>query len=220
MHLGWLMQGYRKGVIPFRDKFLRGFTLVEILLVTVTLSIIALAVYTTFDNGIKLWKKMTQDVLQEDINIFFSKISDDLRNSFRYSGIEFSGSEDSIAFAIPIKFIIQGKVENGIGQAGYFFDKRTNSINRIQTNYSQLYLDKSGPVRQLVNDIKSLNFQYYCYDPRQEEYLWVDAWNEEQVPLEIKIDEHLPLAVKIEVESDDNNESGKFTKVVTIPVGR
>lgn len=210
MYLGWLMQGYRKG-----------FTLVEILLVTVILSMVALAVYTTFNNGIKLWKRMSQDVLQEDVNIFFSKISNDLRNSFRYSGIEFFGVEDSIAFAIPGKFRVQEEVESGIGQVSYSFCKKTNTINRVRTNYSQLYLDKPGPIYQVVSNIRSLNFQYYCYDTQQEEYLWVDAWNEEQVPLplEVKIDEHLPLAVKIEVEFDDNNESKKLTKIVTILVG-
>ena len=201
------MRGYKKG-----------FTLIEILLVTAILSIIALAVYTTFNNGIRLWERMSRDVLQEDINIFFSKISDDLRNSFRYTGIEFFGAEDSIAFAVPVKIRVQGE-PGGVARARYSFNERANAINRVQTNYSRLYLAKSGPIHQLVGNVRFLKFQYYCYDQLTETYFWVDAWNEEQVPLEVNTNERLPLAVKIEVGADAN-EGGKFTKIVTIPVGR
>ena len=64
-----------------------GFTLVELVLVTAMLSVVGLAAYSAFSNGIRLWKRVNEEVIQEDINMFFVKISRDLRNLSRYSGI-------------------------------------------------------------------------------------------------------------------------------------
>ena len=75
-----------------------GFTLIELVLVTAILGVIGMAVYGTFSNGINIWKQVTEDSAAEDITLFFEKISFDLRNSFKLTGIRFKGEKTQLAF--------------------------------------------------------------------------------------------------------------------------
>jgi prepilin-type N-terminal cleavage/methylation domain-containing protein len=193
----------------------QGFTLIEMLVAIAILSVLALTVYGAFSNGLRLWQRINQEESHEDINIFLLKLSYELRRCFKFSNIKFLGEEDNISFATLIK----ADREETIGQVNYFFDGSANTINRVQSNYSQLYQSKPTPEQQVLKNIKSFNLQYYCCEPKQKKYLWLKAWDKKKVPSSIKADEYLPLAVKIEIELDDNNKNKKFVRIVNIPVG-
>ncbi len=196
-----------------------GFTLAELIIVAVILSILGVAVYTAFSNGIKLWKRINEEVPQEDINIFFAKISRDLRNLSRCSGIEFSGEPDSVSFPTIVVSEADEGVRKIIGLVKYAFDKEEKSVMSEQSDYSGLYQSEPGRTRTLVSRIDSLSFQYYCHDPDTEEYLWLKAWNKYEAPPDVKTENSLPLAVKVEIEPNGGNEGEKFTRVVTLPIG-
>ena len=100
-----------------------GFTLIELVLVTAILAVIGMAVYGTFSNGINIWKKVTEDSVVEDVNLFFEKISVDLRNSFKLTGIRFKGERTRISFPSRIKYSGKDGIENTIGQISYSLDK-------------------------------------------------------------------------------------------------
>ena len=74
------------------------FTLVELLIVCAVIGAIALAIYATFNSGIKIWQSISVQAPAEDVNIFFGKFSSDLRGSFEFAGIAFFGKEDSFEF--------------------------------------------------------------------------------------------------------------------------
>ena len=73
-----------------------GFTLIETLLVVAISSVIALTIYSTFNSGLKIWQRLTKKEQASDLNIFFEKISYDLRNSFKFSDIKFVGEQTII----------------------------------------------------------------------------------------------------------------------------
>ena len=189
-----------------------GFTLIETLLVVAISSVVALAIYSTFNSGLKIWQRLTKKEQVSDLNIFFEKISYDLRNSFKFSGIEFVGKQDSIGFAsLVMAQIGQQQRALGVGQAGYCFDAQTESLNRWQLNYSELYQNKPAHLRQILNNVKALSFQYYYYDPEEEAYMWKDLW--------IENEEGIPLAVRIKMEFGKDAECKKVTRTVAIPAG-
>jgi len=70
-------------------------------------------------------------------------------------------------------------------------------------------------LRQIVNNVESLSFQYYYYDPEGEVYIWKDIWQEEEEEEEEKI----PLAVRIEMEFGEDAERERVTRTITIPAG-
>ncbi len=119
-----------------------GFTLIEILFVMAILSIVSLAVYSSFDSGIKIWQRLNKDAPAEDLNIFLEKISDDLRNSFKFTGIEFVGRDKSISFATLVLTEL-GQRDRGliVGEVGYGFDEERETLNRWYADYSRVYQD-------------------------------------------------------------------------------
>ena len=199
-----------------REKFLTGFTLIETILTVAMFSVIALAIYSTFNQGVKLWQRLTQRTPSSELNMVFEKMSSDLRNSFGFSGINFVGGEDNITFATLIFSANKDKQKTlSPGEVSYSFDSQTGSLNRQQRNYSQVYRNKSTHLRQMLNNVKSLSFRYYYYNPAQEEYVWKDNW-------QVKKGEEkrsIPLAVRIKLEFDENTKEEEITRTITIPAG-
>lgn len=184
----------------------RSFTLIELIIVTAMLSIISLALYSTFSNGIKIWQKINQDIPAEDVNIFFEKFTSDLRNSLKIAGISFVGGEDEIEFATLVNSKKLQKTT--IGEIKYKFNSGEGEIIRQKMDYSDVYNGEDGMREALLQKVKSMKFQYYCYDTEKQRYLWQGEW----------VKQGLPLAVRVEVELKNDGQASKFTKTVNIPV--
>jgi len=201
--------------VPFKH----GFTLIELVLVTAILGVIGAAVYGTFANGISIWKKVTEDSATENVNLFFEKISFDLRNSFKLTGMRFKGERDKVSFPSKIKFIGDDGIENTIGQITYYIDKRKRALIRKKASYSEVYRKKSGSTRILSENISSLQFKYYVYDERYKKYEWVTHWQEQDDTFGIQVEEQLPLIVKVEIGIPSEKGEQTFVKTVQLPTG-
>lgn len=185
----------------------RGFTLIEMLIVSLIMSIISLGLYVTLNSGIKVWQRINiQQLAAEEVNIFFDKFASDLRNSLPFTTINFIGTENGLSFPSIIKSQrLEGRT---IGQVLYTYDSRAGLLNRRQKDYSQIYnLEEAAPSATLKN-IKSLVFQYYVYDKERKEYFW----HNEPLP------EQIPWAVRLELEFLAGAKTYGFTKTVAIPV--
>src|SRR3989338_2632588 len=66
----------------------KSFTLIEMLLVTSLMAMIGLAVYHSLVNGMKIWDASTRYTAEEDVALFFDKISQDIRSATNYSLIK------------------------------------------------------------------------------------------------------------------------------------
>lgn len=184
----------------------RAFTLIEMLIVTAMLSVVSLAVYATFNNGIKIWQKVNQEMPAEDADIFFEKFTSDLKNSLKISSIDFSGKEDEFEFATLVKSHRLEK--NTVGRVRYRFNYARGEITRQRMDYSNIYSGEGGAEETSLRNVKLSKFQYYIYDSGKQEYLWQDE----------QIGRGLPLAIRIEVELKNNDQTNKFIKTVSIPV--
>jgi len=196
-----------------------GFTLIELVLVTAILAVIGMAVYGTFSNGVNIWKKVTEDNVVEDVNLFFEKISVDLRNSFKLTGIRFKGGRTQISFPSRMKYRGKDGIENTIGQVSYSLDKKREVLKRTKKNYSEVYLKGAGSSQILSENIKSLQFQYYIYDENYKKYSWVTRWQERDDTFGIQVEEKLPLIVKIKIGIPSENGEQTFVKTVQLPTG-
>jgi prepilin-type N-terminal cleavage/methylation domain-containing protein len=190
-----------------KKKYYKGFTLVELLIVTALISVISLAIYTTFSNGVKIWQRMDREVLEEDLDIFFERFTSDVRNAFGFTGIAFSGKEDSLEFPTLVNSLSLGI--NTVGQVMYSYDHTAGRLKRKERDFSQVYSDGKGMITEQLKDIKSLEFQYYRYDEEEKEYLWGNEWSKEKVP----------LAVRLKLEFNGSGQGVEFTKTIFIPAG-
>jgi hypothetical protein len=172
----------------------------------VIISVVALAVYATLNNGLKIWQRINQVLPEEDLDIFFDRFALDLRNTFKFTGIAFLGKEDRLQFATLVNSPrLQATT---VGELIYSYDDEAKALNREQRDFSQIYTENNGVIQQLISNIKSFKFLYYVYDVGKKEYLWQEESSKED----------LPLAVRMELELLHGNKTKKITRTVGIPV--
>jgi len=192
-----------------------GFTFIEIVFVVSLVAVVSFAVYSVFSQGINIWQRLAQEAKTDEINIFCERISTELRNSFLFTGIDFTGTEYSISFpGLVLSRLSSGESqEMTVGRINYSFDIQDKVLNRRQSDYSQVFQLKYTPWRQVLSGVKNLKFKYYYYNPKQGLYLWKDLW---EGPKEVTA---LPLAVRVEIGFDKDVRIKTVTRTITIPAG-
>ncbi|MBN1872381.1 MAG: prepilin-type N-terminal cleavage/methylation domain-containing protein [Candidatus Omnitrophica bacterium] len=186
-----------------------GLTLVELLLVSALLAVIALSAYSVFSSGIKIWMGVTRLTPYEDINIFFDKLSTDIRNAFMYNGIGFLGERDKFEFAT---LVTSSRMEmRTVGKVIYSYDSMGERLTREERDYSRVYDDDEGLITESLANVNSLSFSYYAYDDTIEKHIWKDSWQSDE--------KSLPLAVRITLEIKDERQSIEITRTISIPTG-
>ena len=150
----------------------KSFTLIESLIVVTLLSIIGLSVFTAFSNGLKIWERSHRAVVEEDVAIFFERLTQDLANAFEFSLIKFEGSEIKLKFATIVtteadRKLGANKTMRQIGHVQYYYDEDKKEIYRAQGNYSLAIKDKFFPSRVLMKGVESFNFSFFYFESGQ-----------------------------------------------------
>lgn len=204
MKKGNRLAGCGLGIAVSRSHKL-GFTLLEMLVVVVILSLVALAIYAILNNGIKIWQKANRQLPEEDLNIFFDRVSLDIRNAFKFSGINFSGTTDKLEFSTLVNSPKLKK--RTVGRVIYAYEPDAGVLSRSEQDFVDIYASNNNAVWQKLINAKALKFEYYFYDEQNKTYFWQDEYNKES----------LPLAVRLELEFDNGAGIKKFTKTISIP---
>jgi len=198
----------------FRKFCPSGFTLIEMLMVVSIMTMLSVVLCRSLLNGLEIWNRAQRSVIEEDIGIFFDKISYDLRNSFDYSLLAFEGKRDSIVFPTVVRTLkdrkktLWGEVDyvNQMGRVQYYWDRMEKSLFRRQANYSQAVNKKFGKERLLVEPISSLNFFYYYTQ-------------EGKTEMKRKSTGNMPSAVKIQLEFlESTGKVRRVERLVNIPI--
>lgn len=189
-----------------------GFTLIEILLVISLVSLISAALYNALSNGLKIWERSKYLYKEEDVAIFFEKITHELKSAVIYSKLKFEGTQNKISFPAIVKVYPDKKMNvdqdvqiDQIGRVEYYFDYIDKSIYRRQAGYGQAL---SGvfdePILQ-VKAIKDFKFNYL--------YLNDDGEQFSESVLEVE-----PYAIEIEVIFEDKFGERVLNKFVNLPI--
>ncbi|MFH1640549.1 MAG: type II secretion system protein [Candidatus Omnitrophota bacterium] len=186
----------------------RGFTLIEILIVTVILSIVSLAIFATFNNGIKIWERASRLLPEEDLVIFLDRFNSDVKNSLRFTGLQLAGTEHTLTL---VTLVSTARFEGMTpGEVIYRYSQNSKVISREELDLSHIYTEEKGVATRSINNIKSFSFQYYHFDKERKLYLWQNEWTQKE----------LPLAISMEMEFDDGSQIRTFTKTVSIPIAK
>ncbi|MCX5694078.1 MAG: prepilin-type N-terminal cleavage/methylation domain-containing protein [Candidatus Omnitrophica bacterium] len=183
-----------------------GFSLVELLVVTAMLGIISLAIFSTFNNGFKVWQKINKPLAEEDLGIFFDKLAQDLSNCVKSSSILFTG--DASSFGVPTLVNSSRLKVNSLGLVVYSYDQQSGLLYREQKDFSQLYNHQDASPVVLLKNISFLKFEYYYFDKQEQKYVWKEEWS----------GAGLPLAVRVGLNLNDSSETDKIIRTINIPI--
>ncbi len=193
----------------------RAFTLIEMLLVASLLSVTGLAVYHAIANGLRVWEYSRRYSSEEDVAIFFEKISSDLHNVYAYSLIPFEGKANQIFIPTIVtmpadkKAMDPDQMVEQIGAVEYFLQKGKKTIYRRQRNYSQaLALKKFFDGRALAAPVENLRFTYFVIE------------GDEIKPRKI-VSKRIPVSVQVDVDFTEVGGNIRHLKrIINIPMGR
>lgn len=166
----------------------RSFTLIELLISVTIFSVVSIAIYSTFDSGMRIWRRMEKFNLA-DIRplIKIEKMSAELRQTFIFRGGDFAFSGDKQKIQILVI------IDSELNRVTYFFEKGSKIILRRCDKFKDIKLAKrnkeemvSKPI-QFLNGVSEFNFSYFYFDSEKGIYLWKEEWEENILPLAVKI---------------------------------
>ena len=171
------------------------------------LGIISLAVYSTFNNGFKVWQKINQSVGQDDLGLFFDKLSQDLNSCVKIGNIPFSGDQNNLG--IPTLVNSPRLKIRTAGLVNYLYDQQSGVLNRQTKDFSQLYSHQDYDSTAILKNLRSFKFEYYYFDKQKQEYFWKEVWSETGIP----------LAVRVNLNLNDSSGTDTIIRTTTIHVG-
>jgi hypothetical protein len=181
------------------------------MVVSVIMALISLVIFSTFNNGMKIWQRVQKLSLAEDCDIFLDRFTQDTTNAFYFTGISFKGTSDRLLF--PGFVQSQRMNKRTVGQIQYSYDQDVQLLTRSQADYSQALSGEELSVRSQLSNISKCSLRYYVFDPERKVYLWA----EEYTPSTVK--PVLPRAVRLVLEIKDGANVRWINRTVEIPVG-
>lgn len=188
-------------------------TLVEILLVTSLISGMSIAIYQSLNNGLKVWQKTKQMVVEEDVVIFLDKISYELRNTFLFSRFGHYGDEHQFAFPTIVRMLqsVDGDNSNQIytdqiGQVEYFFDPLAKILYKRKANYALAVENLFFEDEVVLRNVENLKFTYIYFTEHEE------------VVSDVTYDQ-FPAGVNIQITVTQDSGAKSLEKYISIPVG-
>ena len=180
-----------------------GFTFLEMLLTVSIFAVAGLAVYTTFSSGMKVWRKAKDLSLKSrGQSLKIEKMKRELRQAFifRKEEIAFSGTKVKIGLAA----IIDSKVN----RLTYSFDAGQDAILRNTEKLEDILASQEGQGEMAadtpyISGVKEFSLAYFYLDPQKSAYAWKDDWQED----------YLPIAMRINIGFEDE----KYSETVFIP---
>lgn len=189
----------------------KGFTLVEILIAAALVPFIAMALYSNFSAGSRLWGTLRKNMPAEQADIFFYKAAGDLESAFKTALSAFEGGDSKVSFASFSGLDPDFGGPDGIARVSYFLDRRKNLILRETQNASEIFRSKPGLEQAVFMEAGSFHIEYFGEDPLTHRFAWTDEWRRE--------DGSLPAAVRFAVESNASGKKVLWTRTFHVPSG-
>jgi hypothetical protein len=190
-------------------RCLSGFTLLELTISSILITLVFLAVYSALNDGLRLWHDVTRTVYTKEPAILATeRLAKEIRNEISFSPITFTGEANSISFPLLVRPLDGGKTMDiyMLAKITYTFDKEKEILYRSVLIYGR---DKEPVSRELLNPVKSVVFSYRYFDTETKESSWLDEAKEEAKPSAIK--------VEITLKAIKNEPEEIITRTISLP---
>ena len=165
-----------------------GFTLVEILIVTVLMTFVTGIIVAALTGGLRVWKRASDYGAREQaLLVAFDGMRRDLRNSRRFSLEPFKGDYEQFVFPTVGQLAPDPGGLQEIGQLGYFLDERAHVLCRSFIPYRlSRRLRPRDRCQVTLQDVQRLRFEYFGAGDKTREAGWSEHWESPDPPAAVK----------------------------------
>ncbi len=143
--------------IKFNHK---GFSLIELLLVTALLSVICLTSSFTIVQGVKLYQRLSKTGQDKNISIFLEGVYRDLRNMNLYSGAPFESTSNSITFGRAYNVADgTGIPDARISQVTLGYNPDKEQVFRVEKYFATFEKSESSSKKIIAEGIKDFDIK-------------------------------------------------------------
>lgn len=138
----------------------RGFTLIEVLIASVILSVIMAGLYTSFQTGLAAFRR-SEDYLSlgRDRDVFYLQLDEELRNAVPVSLYPFRGASDRLSFPARLSRLTPKGREDGLYLIEYRF--RDGQLTRTEKKLKKEGLrDSDPPAETLFEGLRECRFSF------------------------------------------------------------
>lgn len=181
-------------------SYVKGFTLIETVMVAMIFSIIALGLGSCFLAGMKIWQRARNiNLAQYDTVLSIEKMSRELRQSQDLAAVGFEGKANEVNFPI-----LAG---NSILKVTYKFNSEEKSLIRGQVDFKYILEGKQEEQcsEKKIAALDAFTLSYLKFDSEKEEYVWVQEWAKE-------------LGVFAAIKLQGNVKGEEYNKTIFIPI--
>ncbi|MFH1678923.1 MAG: type II secretion system protein GspJ [Candidatus Omnitrophota bacterium] len=160
----------------------RSFTIIELLITAGIFAVVSVAIYTTFNSGIRVWRSVKDADIAEARNLIkFEKLNRELRQAFNFQDIAFAGTNEQIEFPQVI--------DSDITRVTYLLDAGKKNLSRSQIKLKDI-LEAQSPEPGAIyfTNIEKFNLSYLYFDLEKSAYSWKESWEGPGLPFAVKID--------------------------------
>ena len=190
----------------------KGFTIIELIITTTLMAVVGAAITAVFMRGLQVWERARMsNQLELDAKFSLEKMAKELRNTYAFQGIPFSGKESEVSFPSYVQRVDAEKsVPREIGTISYFMNSSEKALMRLQKPYDELFQHFQEPQAKVaLSPIEGFKVQYYHFNMTLKLYEWKDSWEEPG---------HAPLGIRFVLTIRKGKEDKSFIKMVILPV--
>lgn len=191
-------------------RTLKGFTFLELLIAVTIFSIVAVAVYSSFNVGIRAWRKTEESYkVRQETRHALDKLGRDLRCAVNFTRkgpdgspvASFGGSSAEVSFWRALK--------GGVFKITYLLDKK--ALYYILQTYKEATGGESGSRSLLASGVSDFKLRYAYRDG--DKIVWQDDWESK--------DSDIPTGVKASLfyGADNGGQPVEFADTILIPTG-
>ena len=174
----------------------RGFTLVEMLITTSLMTLVAGVLMAVLSGGLRVWQRARDYGIGEQASLVaFDGMRRDFDNSRRFTLVPFKGEYDDVAFAFAETAAPGSGDPAEIGRLAYFLDERRHLLCRSFVPYRLAgHIYPRDRCQAVLRDVRRLRFEYFGEPEPGHGAGWSQHWDAAALPLAVKVSAELQEA--------------------------
>lgn len=195
--------------MPLRCQ--KGFSLIEVLIASVIVSIIMASLTLSLQVGLKAHSRNESYLMEtRDQEILMMQLTSELRNSVPYSPVPFKGSENKLSFPTRLRAYTKAGFADGLYEVEYRFASGRLIRSEIALKRESIKQSSLPSEEVIFDDLKESKFEY-LFVTESGAMTWQGAWDSFG-------QSEMPRGIRLKMAGHSLGES-VFSRDILIPQG-